>query len=74
MNKNINIQLGKNIKTRRQELGLTQLQLAQKIGIESKTTITDVEKGRTSLYVSNLFRYAKALKCKPGYLLNNIKD
>lgn len=71
----INVQIrktiGQNIKKHRIELGLTQTQLANRIG-NNKTTIADVESGRTRLYITNFLRYAKALECKPEDLLEGV--
>ena len=65
--------IGRNIKEHRMELGLTQLQLAYKIGINSKTTIADVEAGRTNLHINILLRYAEALECTVEDLLKGYK-
>lgn len=55
-------------KERRSALGLTQLQLAKKVGVSS-VTISQWESGDYSPKGKNLYKLAEALKCSPDWLL-----
>jgi len=61
--------LYENIKRRRLELGLTQLDLAKRLGYNDKSTIAKIEKGNTDLSVSKLISFAKALNTTPLKLI-----
>ncbi|HGJ5866497.1 MAG TPA: LexA family protein [Arsenophonus nasoniae] len=56
------------MKQRRKALGLTQLELANSIGI-SQQSIESIENGRTHK-PRNILELAKALQCNPEWLLN----
>lgn len=56
------------MKQRRKALGLTQLELANSIGI-SQQSIESIENGRTHK-PRNILALAKALQCNPEWLLN----
>ena len=56
------LDLYKNIKARREELGLTQAQLAEKIGYADKTMISKIEKGSVDLSQSKISTIAEALR------------
>lgn len=62
MSKKINLQevFSKNMKYRRKKLGLTQGQLAEKVGISS-SFITEIEIGRKSPSFNNISKIADAL-------------
>lgn len=53
--------IGKQIKARREQLGLTQEDLAKKMGYKSKTTINKIEMGINEVTTSNAAKFAKAL-------------
>ena len=61
--------IGERIRQRRKELGLTQEELAAKMGYSSRTAISNVEKGGEDLTSTRIAKYAKALDCFPGYLM-----
>ena len=63
------LDLYKNIKARREELGLTQAQLAEKIGYADKTMISKIEKGSVDLSQSKISTIAEALKTTPARLM-----
>lgn len=68
--------LGEKIKKRREELNLTQEELAEKLGYKSRSTINKVELGKNDLTQSKIIAYAKALDTTPNYLMdydNNIE-
>ena len=59
---------GKNIKNRREELGLSQDELAKACGYKSRASISKIESESTDLTQSKLAILAKALKTTPGAL------
>ncbi len=61
--------IGKMIKKRREELGYTQEQLAEKMGYKSKSTINKIEAGINDITQSKITAFAKALKTTPSYLM-----
>lgn len=58
-----NTTVGDLIARRRNAAGLTQLELAQAIGI-SRPQVANIESGRSDPQVSQLRRYAEALQCQ----------
>lgn len=63
------ISLYSNIKNRRLALGLTQTELAQKMGYADKSMIAKIEKGLVDLPQSKIIAFANVLETKPGLLL-----
>lgn len=61
--------LYKNIKQRRLELGLTQLQLAKKMGYSDKTMISKIENGLVDLSISKVEEFAEILGVEPRVLM-----
>lgn len=61
--------IGDRIKMRRLELGLTQEELAKRMGYKSKSTINKVEAGINDVNMSTTKRYAKALETTVAYLM-----
>lgn len=61
--------IGTRIKERREDLGLTQEQLAQKLGYKSKTTINKIEKGINDITQSKVMAFADVLNTTPAYLM-----
>jgi transcriptional regulator with XRE-family HTH domain len=60
--------IGGEIRRRREGLGLSQAQLAEKIGV-GRTSITMIERGSQAILVHQLLEIAKALKVSPDKLL-----
>ena len=61
--------VGERIKRRRDELGISQEQLAEILGYKSKTSIHKVEQGITDLPLSKVKMFAEALKTTPSYIM-----
>jgi transcriptional regulator with XRE-family HTH domain len=61
---NINQQVGRRIKVRRVELGMTQAELAQKLSV-GQSNLSYIERGERDVSVSLLAEIAEALKCRP---------
>lgn len=55
--------LGEQIKKRRNELKITQDELAEKCGLSSKRVIFDYESGRISPSIGTLKKIAESLDC-----------
>lgn len=61
--------IGDRIRARREELGLTQEELAAKMGYKNKSTITKIESGVNDVSQSKVVRFAKALETTTIYLM-----
>lgn len=61
--------IGKYIKNRRLELGLTQEDLAEKMGYKSKTSINKIENGTNDVSQTKVAQFAKVLDCTISYLM-----
>lgn len=66
--------IGDRIKARRNELGLTQAELAKLLGYKSKTTIAKIESGINDIQQSKVVSFAKALRTTPAYLMGWTED
>lgn len=63
------LDLYKNIKSRRVELGITQEELAKKTGYADKSIISRIEAGKVDLPQSKIETFAEALRTTPGDLM-----
>lgn len=61
--------IGERIRQRRQELGLTQTDLAERLQLKSKASVSLVETDKEDLTTTRLSKYAEALECTPSYLM-----
>lgn len=61
--------IGDRIKKRREELGLTQQELAEKLGYKSKSSINKIELNIQNLTQSKIKAIAIALKTTPSYIM-----
>lgn len=61
--------LYKNIRNRRIELGMSQEELAQKMGYTSRSTIAKIESGKNDIPQSKIQAFAAALNTTPGRLM-----
>lgn len=61
--------IGDRIRIRREELGMTQLELAEKAGFKSKTSINKIELGVQGLTQSKIKAVAEALRIRPSDLM-----
>lgn len=62
------VELGEEIRRRREALGMTQSTLATHLGL-SRTSVTNIERGRQPVLVHQLYRVAQVLKIKVTDLL-----
>lgn len=63
------IKIGLRIAQRRKELGLTQGELAEKMGYKSKSTINKIEKCLNDVSQSNVVKFATVLQTTEAYLM-----
>ncbi len=61
--------IGERIKHRRIELGLSQEELAKRLGNKSRASVCTVEKDKEDLTTDRIRKYAKALETTPAYLM-----
>lgn len=61
--------LGEKVKRKREELKLSQEELAEKMGYKSKTSIHKIEQGITDLPLSKVEELSKVLDLKVAYLM-----
>jgi transcriptional regulator with XRE-family HTH domain len=57
------------IKQRRLELGLTQLELAKRLGFSTKAAVSKIENQGDKVTLRNVEKFALALHCAPSYLM-----
>ena len=58
-----------NIRTRREQLGMSQEDLARKMGYKSRSSINKIESGENDIPQSKIEAFAKALNTTPAYLM-----
>lgn len=63
------LELYKNIKERRIKLGMTQTELAEKLGYSDKSAIAKIESGKIDIPQSKIVAFAKALHTSPSELM-----
>lgn len=61
--------IGQRIRARREELGITQQQLAERLGYKSKATINKIETGINGVSQNRVVDFAKALQTTIEYLM-----
>ena len=66
------MEIGDRIKARRTELGLSQEELALKVGYTSRSTVNKIEKGTRRPQVEDLKKIADVLDVDMDYLYNGI--
>jgi len=62
-------EIGRNIMQRRKALGMTQEELAKKMGYKSKSTINKIENGTNDIPQSKIVNFAQVLETTPGSLM-----
>lgn len=62
------------IKKRREELGMSQEELAEEMGYKSKTSIHKIEQKMTDLPLSRVVEFAKVLKVSSDYLMGYVNE
>lgn len=67
-------EIGKLIRNRRMQLNLSQQQLADLMGYQSRSTIAKIEKGENDIPRSKIETFAKVLSTTPEYLMGWVDD
>lgn len=62
--------IGIKIKQRREELGMSQEELALKLGYKSRSSINKIELGKADVSQSKILSFAKALNTSAAYLMD----
>lgn len=63
------LDLYKNIKAKRIEMGWSQSVLAEKVGYSDKSMIAKIEKGEVDLNQKKIVLFAEVFHCSPGSLM-----
>ncbi len=66
--------IGERIRERRIQLGLSQEELAERVGYNSRTTINKIEKSTRGMPQPKITKFAKALDTTEVYLLGVVDD
>lgn len=61
--------IGSRIKARRNEMGISQRELAARLGYNDHTTLTRIEAGKVDLSQSKVVQFAEVLGVSPAYLM-----
>lgn len=61
--------IGLRIKCRREELHMSQQELASRVGYKSRSSINKIELGKNDIPQSAIQKIANALDCTPGFLM-----
>ena len=59
---------GERIKNRREELGLSQTELAKRMGYSSKSAVSRTENAGDDVGTTRVYKFASALRCSPSEL------
>lgn len=62
-------EIGKKIRFKREQLNMTQEELAKRLGYKSKTTIAKIENGTNDIVQSKVVDFANALNTTVAYLM-----
>ena len=57
------------IKKRREQLGITQDELAERLNLKGKSSVCKIEKAGDNISTKSIVRYALALECSPCFLM-----
>lgn len=66
--------IGENISKRRRELGITQEELAERLGYKSKSSINKIEMGINDLPQRKIVQFAEALNTTPAALMGWVSE
>lgn len=66
--------IGENIRKRRKELGITQEELAERMGYKSKSSINKIEVGANDLPQRKILAFANALNTSPAALMGWVEE
>ena len=63
------LEIYKRIRARREELGISQEELAKRMGYKSRSSINKIEKGENDIPQSKIVAFARALRTTPEALM-----
>lgn len=63
------MEIGERIKKRREKLGMSQAELAEKVGYTSRSSIAKLETNANGMTQSKIIKFAEALRTTPSYLM-----
>lgn len=66
--------IGQRIKCRRETIGMSQQELADRVGYKSRSSINKIEMGKNDIVQSTIRKIADALDCTPAYLMGWDED
>lgn len=66
--------VGTNVRNRRKDIGMTQLELAQRLGLTTRTEINRIESGKKNITDGLLAHLAQELDCTPQSLLQTPEE
>jgi transcriptional regulator with XRE-family HTH domain len=66
---NKEMKIGDRIKQRREELGLSQDELAKKLGYKSRSSVNKIERDASGLPQNKIVEIANALQVTPAYIM-----
>lgn len=69
MTDNERLIVAENIKNRRESLGMTQTELAEKMGLKDKSSVCKIESGKLPITLKTVERVAEALNCSERFLM-----
>ena len=69
MTDNERLIVAENIKNRRESLGMTQTELAEKMGLKDKSSVCKIESGKLPITLKTVERVAEALNCSERSLM-----
>jgi len=68
------MKLYERIRQRREELGMSQDEIAEKLGYKSRSTIAKIESGENDITQSKIVAFARVLDTSPAYLMGWAKQ
>ena len=68
------MEIGEKIKQRRLEIGMSQRELAWKMGYSDNSTLNRIEKGTVDVSQAKIVQFAKVLNCSIAYLMDWEED
>lgn len=68
------MEIGEKIRLRREELGMSQDELAKKCGYASRVSVSKIESGQRDVPMDKVELFARALRVLPEYLMGWAED
>ena len=68
------MEIGERIRQRRMELGLSQRELARRMGYSDNSTLARIEQGKVDVYQNKIVQFSEVLDVSIAYLMGWIED